>query len=118
MKKVAGNLRLSLAQFRELESFAQIGSDLDPQTKAAINRGQRIVEVLKQPQYKPLPVVKQIEIIYAVNAGMLDDIEIPMVSDFESKLYNFMGVNHKALEDELVIAKKLTPELEYEKPLS
>ncbi len=112
MKKVAGNLRLSLAQFRELESFAQIGSDLDPQTKAAINRGQRIVEVLKQPQYKPLPVVKQIEIIYAVNAGMLDDIEIPMVSDFESKLYNFMGVNHKALEEELVIAKKLTPELE------
>lgn len=112
MKKVAGNLRLSLAQFRELESFAQIGSDLDPQTKAAIHRGQRVVEVLKQPQYRPIPVAKQIVIIYAVNAGVLDSIELSQVADFESKLYNFLDAKYKDLQESLVTSKKLTPELE------
>lgn len=112
MKKVAGNLRLSLAQFRELESFAQIGSDLDPQTKATLNRGQRVVEVLKQPQYQPLPVAKQIAIIYAVNAGLLDDVELKDVRDFENKLYVFMDAKHKDLMETLAVSKKFTPEIE------
>ncbi|MBP7058021.1 F0F1 ATP synthase subunit alpha [Candidatus Gracilibacteria bacterium] len=112
MKKVAGNLRLSLAQFRELESFAQIGSDLDPQTKATLNRGQRVVEVLKQPQYQPLPVSKQIAIIYAVNAGLLDDVELKDVRDFENKLYVFMDAKHKDLMETLAVSKKFTPEIE------
>ncbi len=112
MKKVAGNIRLSLAQFRELEAFAQIGSDLDPQTKATLNRGQRVVEVLKQPQYKPLHIAKQIAIIYAVNAGFLDDVEISDIRDFENKLYNFMDAKYKNLEEVLVTAKKYTPEIE------
>ena len=112
MKKVAGNLRLSLAQFRELESFAQIGSDLDPQTKAALTRGQRVVEVLKQPQYQPLPVSKQIAIIYAVNSGFLDDVELKDVRDFEMKLYNFMDAKHKDLMETLTVSKKFTPEIE------
>lgn len=112
MKKVAGNLRLSLAQFRELEAFAQIGSDLDPQTKSMLERGQRIVEVLKQPQYQPLPVAKQIEIIYAVNNGFLDDIELREISEFEKKFYDFMESKYKELEESLVVAAKLTPELE------
>lgn len=114
MKKVAGNLRLALSQFRELESFAQIGSDLDPQTKAAINRGQRLVEVLKQPQYKPLPVAKQIAIIYAVNAGFLNDVELADIREFEEKMYHFMDAKYKSLESTLITAKKFTPEIEAE----
>ncbi len=112
MKKVAGNLRLSLAQFRELESFAQIGSDLDPQTKATLHRGQRVVEVLKQPQYQPLHVSQQIVIIYAVNNGYLDDLELSEIREFESKLFHFMNAQHKSLATILAEAKKLTPELE------
>jgi F-type H+-transporting ATPase subunit alpha len=112
MKKVAGNIRLSLAQFRELEAFAQIGSDLDPQTKATLNRGQRVVEVLKQPQYQPIHVSKQIAIIYAVNAGFLDDVELADVRDFETKLYNYMDAKYKGLIETLVTAKKFTPEIE------
>lgn len=112
MKKVAGNLRLSLAQFRELEAFAQIGSDLDPQTKASLHRGQRVVEVLKQPQYKPLSVAKQIAIIYAVNSGALDDVELPQLKEFEEKLFHFIDAKRSGLDEVLVTAKKLTPEIE------
>ncbi len=112
MKKVSGNLRLSLAQFRELESFAQIGSDLDPQTKALIERGVRIVEVLKQPQYNPLSVAQQIVIIYAVNGGLLDDVEVKNIGDFEKKLYHYMEASHKKLMSELGIAPKFTADLE------
>ena len=112
MKKVAGNLRLSLAQFRELESFAQIGSDLDPKTKSLLDRGQRVVEVLKQPQYKPLTVAQQIAIIYAVNSGLLDDVEVSGIRDFETKLHRFMDSKYKNLEEELTVAHKFTPELE------
>jgi len=112
MKKVSGRLRLDYAQFRTLESFAQIGSDLDPQTKAAIDRGQRVVEVLKQPQYRPLSAAQQIEIIYALNTGLLDDIAVADVQDFESKLYDFMKTKYKGLEDALMVANKFTEELE------
>lgn len=112
MKKVAGNLRLSLAQFRELESFAQIGSDLDAQTKATLERGQKIVEVLKQPQYQPLPVAHQIAIIYAVNNGFLDDVENSKIADFESKLYDYLDSKQQALQEILSTTHKFTPELE------
>jgi len=112
MKKVSGRLRLDYAQFRTLESFAQIGSDLDPQTKAAIERGQRVVEVLKQPQYRPLSAAQQIEIIYAMNNGMIDDIAVADVQDFEAKLHNYMGAKHKNLEEALTVAAKFTDELE------
>jgi len=112
MKKVAGNLRLSLAQFRELESFAQIGSDLDAQTKATLERGQKIVEILKQPQYQPLHVSKQVAIIYAVNNGFLDDVPNDQIRDFETKLYAFMDAKHKSLQEVLLTAPKFTSEVE------
>ncbi|MFA5828991.1 MAG: F0F1 ATP synthase subunit alpha [Candidatus Gracilibacteria bacterium] len=112
MKKVAGNLRLSLSQFREMESFAQIGSDLDPQTKALLERGQRMTEVLKQPQYRPLSVAKQVAIIYAVNSGLLDDVAVSDIQSFETKLHDFMDTKYKNLQEELLIAKKFTSELE------
>lgn len=112
MKKVAGRLRLDYAQFRTLESFAQIGSDLDPQTKAAIERGQRVTEVLKQPQYRPLSAAQQISIIYAVNSGLLDDIAVADVQDFEAKLYDFMKTKYKNLEEALTVASKFTDDLE------
>lgn len=114
MKKVAGNLRLSLAQYRELESFAQIGSDLDAQTKATLDRGAKIVEVLKQPQYKPREVAHQIAIIYAVNNGFLDDIQDSGIGEFENKLQDFLDSKHKSLQGTLETSKKFTPELEKE----
>ncbi len=114
MKKVAGNLRLNLAKFRELEAFAQVGSDLDAQTKSQLERGQRAVEVLKQPQYSPLPVAKQIAIIYALNSGLLDDIEIKDISSFEQKFYQFLDDNYKNLQESLSTARKFTEELEME----
>ncbi len=114
MKKVAGNLRLSLAKFRELEAFAQVGSDLDAQTKAQLERGQRAVEVLKQPQYRPLSVSKQIAIVYALNTGLLDDIEIKDISEFEEKLYTYMDDKKKDFQEVLTSANKFTPEIEKE----
>lgn len=114
MKKVAGNLRLSLAQFRELESFAQIGSDLDAQTKATLERGQKIVEVLKQPQYKPQSVAHQIAIIYAVNNGFLDDIPNNKIADFETDLNQYLDSKQKPLQDFLATSNKFTPKLEAE----
>lgn len=114
MKKVAGNLRLSLAKFRELESFAQMGSDLDAQTKAQLERGLRVVEVLKQAQYSPLSVSKQIAIIYAVNSGALDDIELKQISQFEAKLYQYLDEKYKNLQESLATASKFTTELEHE----
>ncbi len=89
MKKVAGTLRLDLAQFRELEAFAQFGSDLDKATRNQLARGERLVEVLKQPQYQPLPVEKQILIIYAATNGYTDGIPVNQVSRYERELYGY-----------------------------
>ena len=83
MKQVAGPLRLSLAQFRELEAFAQFGSDLDAATQRQLDRGARLVEMLKQPQYQPMPVEKQVAIIFAVTKGFLDDVPVPQVRKWE-----------------------------------
>ncbi len=90
MKKIAGSLRLELAQFRELEAFAQFGSDLDKATVAQLERGKRLVELLKQDQYQPLPVEKQIVAIYAGTRGFLDDIPIEYVRKFEAELYKYI----------------------------
>jgi F-type H+-transporting ATPase subunit alpha len=111
MKKVAGRLRLEYAQYRELEAFAQFGSDLDAATQAQLARGQRIVEVLKQPQYQPMSVEHQIAIIYAVTNGYLDDVEVRDVRRWESDLLEYLSVKHpdtlkafrtKKLDDDLV----------------
>lgn len=90
MRKVAGRLRLDLAQFRELEAFAQFGTDLDKTTQARINRGRRISEILKQGQYAPLPVSQQVMIIYAAVNGYLDDVELERIARFEQEFHRFI----------------------------
>jgi len=110
MKKVAGTLRLDLAQFRELEAFAQLGTELDPATQRQIDRGVRLVELLKQAQYKPMPVEKQIISIYAATKGFMDKIPVAQVREFEEKLLDYIEKTHnefyttirdtKALPDE------------------
>ena len=105
MKKVAGTVRLELAQFRELEAFAQFGSDLDKASQRQIARGQRVVEVLKQPQYQPLGVAEQVVIIWAVTNGKLDDIPVGDVRRFERQLHEFMRSRHADLLDKLSTSK-------------
>ncbi len=98
MKKVAGSLRLDLAQYRELAAFAQFGSDLDKATQARLTRGERVVEVLKQGQYQPMPVEEQVAIIYTVTNGYLDDIPVESVSKFEREFLNFLrNSSHKEI---------------------
>ena len=94
MKKVAGKLKLSLAQFREMEAFAQFSSDLDSETKNQIDLGQRLVEILKQPQYKPMPVANQVAIIYAVSNGYANDISVKDISVWEQKLHKFLETKY------------------------
>jgi F-type H+-transporting ATPase subunit alpha len=94
MKQVAGPLRLSLAQYRELEAFAQFGSDLDPATQKQLSRGARLVEVLKQPQYRPVPVEKQVVIIYAVTNGHLDNIDVKHIRQWEKDFLDYLEASH------------------------
>jgi F-type H+-transporting ATPase subunit alpha len=101
MKKVSGTLRLDLASYRELEAFAQFGSDLDKATQAKLNRGARTVEVLKQGLNKPLAVEKQVAILYALTRGFLDDIPVEDIKRFEEEYYVFLDQNHKALLDHI-----------------
>ena len=102
MKSVAGTVRLDLAQFRELEAFAQFGSDLDKASQQQINRGQRVVEILKQPQYQPLPVELQIASVFAVTEAYLDDVDTEDVSRFEKGLHEFLQTQHADLLSRLV----------------
>ena len=95
MKKVAGGLRLDLASFRELEAFAQLGTELDPATQAQLDRGYRMVELLKQQQYAPMTVTDQVISIFAASNGFMDDVDVANVSDFETKLLEFMGIAKK-----------------------
>ncbi|MDQ3168753.1 MAG: F0F1 ATP synthase subunit alpha [Acidobacteriota bacterium] len=94
MRAVAGRLRLELAQYRELAAFAQFGSDLDKATQAQLNRGRRLVEVLKQPQYQPLAVEKQVAIIYAATNGYLDEVPVDQVRKYEDDLFRFLENRH------------------------
>ena len=93
MKKVSGTLRLDLASYRELESFAQFGSDLDPATREKLERGKRTVEVLKQDLHKPIPVEKQVMILYALTHGFLDDVEVKDIHRFEQELYAYLDAH-------------------------
>ena len=101
MKKVAGKLKLDMAQFRELEAFAQFASDLDPETKKQIDRGERITELLKQPQYSPMPVASQVVVIFAVNNGFFDDVAVVDIKAAEEKLVGFMEKSKRQLLDKI-----------------
>ncbi|CCO08433.1 F0F1 ATP synthase subunit alpha [Desulforamulus hydrothermalis] len=110
MKQVAGQLRLDLAQYRELAAFAQFGSDLDKATQARLNRGARTVQILKQPQYKPYPVEEQVVIIYTAVKGFLDDIELNRISAFEEGFINFMRTNKADILAAIRNDKEIKPE--------
>jgi F-type H+-transporting ATPase subunit alpha len=114
MKKVAGRLRLDLAQFRELEAFAQFASELDPVTRAQLERGQRLVEILKQPQYAPLPVENQVAILYAAINGYLDEVPVEKIKDWEERFYRFMETTYKKTLEKIAEKKDLSPEIEKE----
>ncbi len=107
MKKVAGTLRLDLAAYRELESFAQFGSDLDKATLAKLERGKRTVEVLKQELNKPLKVEKQVAILYALTRGFLDDIPVKDITRFEAEFLSWLDVNHTNVLDHIRTTKEL-----------
>ncbi|HEL1586221.1 TPA: F0F1 ATP synthase subunit alpha [Streptococcus suis] len=107
MKKVAGTLRIDLASYRELEAFTQFGSDLDAATQAKLNRGRRTVEVLKQPLHKPLPVEKQVLILYALTNGFLDSVPIADVLAFEEELYAFFDLHYDNLLEVIRTTKDL-----------
>ena len=116
MKKVAGTLRLDLAQYRVLEAFAKFGSDLDKSTLAQLTRGERMVEILKQNQYVPMDVEKQVAIIFAVSKGYLDPVPADKVAEFESSLFDYLEANNandlKTIIKEGVISDKLETSLE------
>ncbi len=107
MKKVSGQLRLDLAQFRELEAFAQFGSDLDEQTRNQIARGQRTVELLKQKQYSPMSMEQQVIVLYALTKGFLDDVDVNKVLRWESEFITYMELTHKDILDTIVGSGKL-----------
>jgi F-type H+-transporting ATPase subunit alpha len=111
MRQVAGSLRLDLAQYRELAAFAQFGSDLDPATQKQLNRGKRLTEVLKQPQYHPLPVEKQVAIIYAATNGYLDPVPVEQVRQFEDELYAFLDTRYPAVLSAIAEKKILDDEV-------
>jgi F-type H+/Na+-transporting ATPase subunit alpha len=111
MRQVAGSLRLDLAQYRELAAFAQFGSDLDKATQAQLNRGQRLVEILKQPQYQPLPVEKQILIIFAAINGYFDQVEVSAIGGLETELYQFVDNRHPSLLREVIDRKQIDDDL-------
>lgn len=110
MKKVAGTLRVDLASYRELESFAQFGSDLDSATQAKLNRGRRTVEVLKQPLHKPLPVEKQVLILFALTHGCIDDVPVNDIQKYQDQLFDFFDANHADMLDTIKTTGNLPDE--------
>ncbi len=115
MKQVAGKLKLEMAQYRELAAFAQFGaSDLDKATRNQLEKGKRITEILKQPQYKPIPVEHQVMIFYAITNNYLDDISVEEVKQFESSFYDFVERERSKLGENIVKEGKITPEIEKE----
>jgi F-type H+-transporting ATPase subunit alpha len=111
MKQVAGTLRLDLAQFRELQAFAQFGSDLDKATQAQLARGQRLTEILKQPQYQPMDVEKQVLVIWAATNGYTDDIAIEDIRRFETTLLKFVENSHPGLLAAISEKKSITDDI-------
>jgi F-type H+-transporting ATPase subunit alpha len=110
MRSVAGTLRLNLAQFRELEAFAQFGSDLDAATQAQLKRGARLVEILKQGQYAPLSVQKQVAIIYVATQGLVDDIPTTRMKAFEEGFLSYLDANASDILEEILKTKVLSDE--------
>ncbi len=112
MKSVVKSLKADLAQYRELAAFAQFGSDLDKATQQQLRRGERITEIMKQPQYQPLSLVQEVVIIFAASNGYVDDVPTPRVKDFERDLYRFMETQYKPLADKIAKEKKFDAEIE------
>jgi len=113
MRQVAGRMRLDLAQYRELQAFAQFGTaELDPATRRQLERGQRITEILKQPQFEPMPLHQQVEVLYAVVNGYLDDIEVNRARDFEAAFNKFMTSNHPEIGRSIDEKLQIVPETE------
>lgn len=111
MKKVAGTLKLDLAQYRELEAFAKFGSDLDKSTQQLLRRGSRLVELLKQGQYQPVPVEEQVAVIWAGTSGFLDTIPVEDVRRWEAEFLDFLRVNHPELLPQIASRKELAPDI-------
>jgi F-type H+-transporting ATPase subunit alpha len=114
MKGVAGRLRLDLAQYRELEAFASFASDLDAATKKQLDRGARTVEILKQPQYQPMPVELQVMVIYAVTNGFVDEVPVAEIRDWERGFLEFMSAQFPQVGDKIRTEKALSKDLEAE----
>ncbi len=112
MKQVAGSLRMDLAQYRELEAFAAFGSDLDAATQAQLTRGQRMVEILKQPQYQPLPLEKQVLILFAGTRGYLDKLSVDVLGKYEAGLYKFIEAKYQDILDGLAKDRKISDEMD------
>ena len=112
MKKIAAPIRVELAQYRELAAFAQFGSELDASTAEQLAQGARIREILKQPQYKPMPVEKQIIIIYAATKKYLLDIEVEDILRFEQELFDFIDTKYPEIPEEIAAKKVMDDELE------
>src|SRR5690606_7185468 len=112
MKQVAGTIKLELAQYREMAAFAQFGSDLDPATQRLLNRGARLTELLKQPQYQPLPVEEQVVSIFAGVRGYLDKIPVGDVGRFEQSLLGLVRGKHADILEDIRNAQAITPEIE------
>ncbi len=112
MKQVAGSLRLDLAQFRELEAFAQFGSDLDKVTQAQLARGTRLVEILKQPQYEPMAVEKQVAVIFAATNGFVDEYDLRTLAEFERQYLSFLEASHADVLQEIKEKKVISAELD------
>ncbi|MGO5075651.1 F0F1 ATP synthase subunit alpha [Clostridium sporogenes] len=111
MKQVAGTLRLDLAQYRELAAFSQFGSDLDKESVKRLEKGKRLVEILKQPQYRPMSVEKEVIILYAVVNNHLSDIPVNKIKAFEEELFKYMDTHYREIEKEILEKKQLTDEL-------
>ena len=112
MKKLASPIRVELAQYRELAAFSQFGSELDEDTRNQLAQGERIKEILKQPQYKPMPVEKQVVIIYAATRKYLLDIEVDRILEFESGLFEYISTKYPDIFEKIREEKKLSDELE------
>jgi F-type H+-transporting ATPase subunit alpha len=112
MKQVAGQLRLDLAQYRELVTFAQFGTELDRASQAQLDRGVRLTEILKQDQYKPLPVEKQILIVYAGNRGLIDEFQVDDISEYEKRLYEYFETEHPDILKKIAEQKEISADLD------
>jgi len=112
MKQVAGKLRLDLTQYRDLQTFAQFGTELDKTSQAQLDRGERLINVLKQEQYKPIPVEKQILIIYAGNRGFLDEFAPERIRDYEKKLFAFVEKEHPEILTRIAEKKQIDAALD------